>query len=114
NQVVITEDDYQLLKQYISNTAVPNEMSLSSELKRATVVSKDALPQHTVRINSKVTVLELNTNKVLEFTIVMPAHADMHQHKVSVLTPMAAALFGFRKAEEVRWKVPGGWKQFRI
>ncbi len=112
--VVITEEDYQLLKPYISSIPAHNEMSLSSELQRAIVVAKDAFPRHTVRINSKVTVLELNTNKVLEFTIVMPAHADMHQNKISILTPMAAALIGFRKAEEVQWKVPGGWKRFRI
>lgn len=50
--VVITEEDYQLLKPYISSTPAHNEMSLSSELQRAIVVAKDAFPKHTVRINS--------------------------------------------------------------
>ncbi|HYC28292.1 MAG TPA: GreA/GreB family elongation factor [Chitinophagaceae bacterium] len=112
--VIITEEDYQLLKQYISPGAATNEMSLSAELKRAVIVTKDAFPRHTVRLGSKVSVLELNTNKVMEFTIVMPAHADMHQNKISILTPMGAALIGFRKGEEVQWKVPAGLKRFRI
>ncbi len=115
NPVVITQEDYQLLKQYISpNPEKEGEMSLSYELNRAVIVNKEAFPPHTVRLNSKVSVLDLDTNKVLEFSIVMPAHADMKQNKVSILTPMGAALIGFRKAEEVRWKVPAGLKRFRI
>ena len=115
NPVVITDEDYQLLKPYINTLAEQdNEMTLSNELRRAVIVCKDALPKHTVRINSKVSVLELETNKVKEFTIVMPAHADMQHNKISILTPMGAALIGFRKAEEVQWKVPGGLKRFRI
>lgn len=115
NPVVITEEDYQLLKAYISDD-IPqeNEMTLSSELKRAVVVSKDAFPKHTIRINSKVSVLDLDTNRVIEFTIVMPAQADMRDNKISILTPMAAAMIGFRKGEEVKWKVPAGLKRFRI
>lgn len=112
--VVITEEDYQLLKQYISPGVSQNEMSLSAELKRAVIVNKDAFPRHTVRLGSKVSVLDLATNKVMEFTIAMPAHADMHQNKISILTPMGAALIGFRKGEEVQWKVPAGLKRFRI
>jgi regulator of nucleoside diphosphate kinase len=112
NPVVITEEDYRMLKPYVADT--DNEMSLSYELNRALIVNKDAFPPHTVRLNSKISVLDLDTNKVMEITLVMPAHADMRQNKVSVLTPIGAALIGFRKAEEVQWKVPSGLKRFRI
>ncbi|RYZ47346.1 MAG: transcription elongation factor GreAB [Sphingobacteriales bacterium] len=115
NPVVITEDDYKLLKPYIDRMPGKHEeMTLAYELNRAVVVKKEAFPPHGVRINSKVSVLDLETDKILEFTLVMPPHADMRQNKVSILTPMGAALIGFRKAEEVRWKVPGGLKRFRI
>lgn len=115
NPVVLTEEDYQLLKPYMGILAEDNdEMSLSYELQRAVIVSNEAFPNHTVRINSKVSVLDLDSNKVIDLTIVMPAHADMRQNKISILTPMAAALIGFRKAEEVHWKVPIGIKRFRI
>lgn len=115
NAVVITEEDYNVLKYYVDNTpAADGEMSLAAELKRAVVVKNDALPPHTIRLNSKVSVLDLQTQKVLEFTIVMPDKADIKQGRVSILTPMGAALIGFRKAEEVMWKVPAGLKRFRI
>ncbi len=115
NPVIITEEDYQQLKGYINHDAGNDEeMTLSAELKRAVILSKDAFPSHAVRLNSKVSVQDLDTDRVIEFTLVMPAHADMHKNKVSILTPMGAALIGFRKGEEVRWKVPAGFKRFRI
>lgn len=113
NPVTITEDDYQQLKQYVVDNPT-QDMSLSAELKRAVIVPKEALPKHTVRINSKVTVVELRNEKIMEFSIVMPAHADINSNKISILTPMGAALIGFRKGDEVEWQVPGGLKRFRI
>ena len=115
NPVLITEEDYQLLKPYADKVATKeNEMTLAHELGRAVIVKKEAFPPHAVRINSKVTVLDLSTNKVLEFTLVMPESADIKQNKVSILTPMGAALIGFRKSDEVQWRLPGGIKRFRI
>ncbi len=113
--VVLPEEDYSLLKPYADKLPDrDNEMSLAHELKRAVVVKKHAFPAHGIRLNSKVTVLDLSTQKVREFTIVLPEHADIRQNKISVLTPMGAALIGFRKSEEVKWKVPAGLKSFQI
>ena len=115
NPVIITEEDYKLLKPYVDKLPDRNEeMSLAHELKRAVIVTKDAFPKHCIKLNSRVSILDLDTQKVLEFTIVMPEHADIKQNKISVITPMGAALIGFRKSEEVRWKVPAGLKRFRI
>ncbi len=115
NTVIITEEDFNLLKPYTERMPNKNsEMSLASELRRAVVVKKEAFPPHAIKLNSKVSVLDLETQRVFDFTIVMPEHADMKQQKVSVLTPMGTALIGFRKAEEVQWNVPAGLKRFRI
>lgn len=115
NPVFITQEDYNLLKPYIDKLPDRNdEMSLAHELKRAVVVKRESFPKDGVRLNSKVSVLDLDTRKVLEFTIVLSEYADIKQHKISVLTPMGAALIGFRKSDEVKWKVPAGLKRFRI
>ena len=115
NPVIITEEDYQQLKGYINHdVGNDEEMTLSAELKRAVIISKEAFPPHAIRLNSKVLVQDLDTDIGIEFTIVMPTHADMQKNKVSILTPMGAALIGFRKGEEVRWKVSAGFKRFRI
>jgi len=115
NPVVITREDYELLKPLIERRAdKQDEMSLGHELGRAIVVNKDALPPFTVRLNSKVTVVNQETQRVMEFMIVMPEQADIGQQKVSILSPMGTALIGFRKGEEVLWQVPAGMKRFRI
>jgi regulator of nucleoside diphosphate kinase len=56
----------------------------------------------------------MSTNKITGLTIVMPPHADIKQKKISILTPMAAALIGFRKGDEVEWKMPSGLKKYKI
>ncbi|RYD56247.1 MAG: transcription elongation factor GreAB [Sphingobacteriales bacterium] len=115
NPVIMTEEDYNLLKPYVGMLPDSNdEMSLAHELKRAVIVKKEAFPLHAIKLNSRVSVLDQDTQKVFEFVIVMPGNADMKLNKISVLTPMGAALIGFRKGEEVKWKVPAGLKRFRI
>ena len=115
NPVVLTEEDYNLLKPYMNYEGnQPEEMSLAHELKRAIIVSKPAFPPHTIRLNSRVTIMEKESGKEIVFTIVLPDEADMKKNLISVLAPMGAAFIGFRRGEEVVWKVPGGLKAFVI
>jgi regulator of nucleoside diphosphate kinase len=94
--------------------SISSEMSLSAELNRALIVNDDALPPHVIRLNSKVQIQGQDTGQIMELSIVLPQYADIKQKKVSVLTPIAAALIGFRQGELTRWKVPAGMKVFKI
>ena len=115
NAVIVTQQDFDLLKPYFTKQKQNStEMSLSTELSRAVILKNDAFPPHAVRLNSKVWIQEESTKNIMELTIVLPQHADIKQKKISVLTPIAAALIGFRKGETVRWKVPVGIKVFKI
>lgn len=113
--VIIREDDYHLLKPYLTRSGLaPDDMSLSAELGRAIIVKKDAFPPHAIRINSQVQILEEETGASKCLRIVMPQHANMKENKVSILSPIGAALIGFRKGEAVQWEVPAGLKRFQI
>jgi len=115
NPVIITEEDFNLLKPYFSKQDnTEDEMSLSAELSRAVIIKADAFPPHAIRLNSKVWIEDVDTGKTMELIIVLPQHADIKQKKISVLTPIAAALIGFRKGEITKWKVPAGLKRFKI
>ncbi len=116
NPVVLCEEDFSKLKQIVNmhGTAEANEMTLAYEVGRAIVVKDDAFPPNTVRLGSKVKVEDVATAKSHEFTIVMPEEADIKEKKVSVLTPMAAAIIGFREGEEAVWKMPAGLKQLKV
>lgn len=115
NPVMITQEDYDLLKPYFSKLkTIGGEMSLSSELSRAMILKNEAFPAHAIRLNSKITIQDEATGQLTELTIVLPEFADIKEKKISILTPIAAALIGFRKGESVNWKVPAGVKNFKI
>jgi regulator of nucleoside diphosphate kinase len=113
--VIIQEEDYQLLRTVVSKSVTSNdEMSLAAELGRAIIVKKDAFPTNAIKLNSKIEILDEETGLTRSLYIVMPANANIKEDKVSILSPIGAALFGFRKGETVQWKVPAGLKKFRI
>ncbi len=110
------EEDYKFLKKLVdmnpSNSG--QEMSLSYEVNRAIVVKDNAFPPNTIRINSRVRVLDLDSGKESEFIIVMPHQADIQQKKISILTPMGAAVIGFRPGDQLSWQMPAGLKHFKV
>ena len=115
NPVIITQEDFELLKPYISGTSDDNnKMSLSYELKRANIVKSENFPSDGIKLNSEISIVDMETQNTSRFTLVLPKQADMHAKKVSVLSPMGAALIGFRKDDIVEWQVPAGLKKFKI
>jgi regulator of nucleoside diphosphate kinase len=114
NPVVITEQDYRLIKRYVQQAPAGEGLALEHELERAVIVHKYAFPPHTVGLNSRVSVEEQASKKSFELTIVAPGNADASKRKISVLSPLGTALIGFRKGEEVEWRMPGGMRKFVI
>ncbi len=117
NPVVLCEEDYKALSDLLNlsgSSGKPDEMTLAYELSRAIVIKDSAFPPNTIRIGSEVTVLDTAMNKEMKFQIVMPGKADMKTKKVSILTPMAAAIIGFREGDEVNWKMPSGMKHLKV
>lgn len=115
NPVVLCEEDYNRLTNILNlQTANQDKMTLAYEVGRAIVVKNNAFPPNTIRIGSKVTVMDLENKKEKAFQIVMPGEADLKAQKVSVLTPMVAAIIGFREGNEVTWKMPAGMKNLKI
>lgn len=119
NLVLLTED-YKVLISYLnggkSKTAFDrrNAEDLQSELKKATLVTKDNFPLDVVRINSTVRIKADDKEEVMEFTLVTPDKANIKERKISVMAPIGTALIGFRKGQQVRWQVPAGNKTFTI
>lgn len=117
NPVLLCEEDFRLLKQLVGISLVndaPEEMTLAYELGRAIVVKDEAFPPNAIRLNSNVQIEDMGTRKITDLSIVMPPHADIKQKRISILTPMAAALIGFRKGDEVEWRMPSGLKKYKI
>lgn len=87
---------------------------LISELESATLVEPHDIPADVVTMNSVVKVSFEDGPRQQEFKIVYPDEADFRAKKVSIFSPVATALIGFRVGDWVEWMVPGGLKKIRI
>jgi regulator of nucleoside diphosphate kinase len=120
DRLVLTKEDYSTIMYYIKRglpTITFNRQDaeeLEVELKKAKLVDVDELPQDIVRLNSKVTIKEEKENKLMELTVVTPERANIKQRLISIMSPIGTALIGFRKGQQVKWKVPAGKKTFTI
>lgn len=118
--LILSKEDHNLIMNHIkfgqshSQLTPKDTEALEAELKKATLVDKEALPQDVVCLNSTVMVKDELASKVMELTLVTPERADIRQRKISIFSPVAVALIGFRKGMEVAWKVPAGMKKLRI
>lgn len=86
---------------------------LSEELKNATIVDEKDMPKDVIRFNSKVIVYSENGwEKAIQ--LVIPSEKDVKNDKISVITPMGAALFGYSEGDVIEWDFPLGIQQIKI
>ncbi len=86
---------------------------LLEELKTAQIVDNEELPKDIIRLNSKVSVESENGwSKTIQ--IVIPSDRDLKNDKISVLTPMGAALIGYSQGDAIIWDFPKGLQQLKI
>ncbi|MBL8199937.1 MAG: nucleoside diphosphate kinase regulator [Chromatiales bacterium] len=81
---------------------------LSGELTRARIVGDDNLAANIVRMGSRVTYRDLATGRTRVITLVYPREADMVRNRISVLTPIGAALIGLCPGQSIDWPTPEG------
>lgn len=88
---------------------------LLSEMERAKVMSEDKVPADVVRMGSIVTFRsDAGTDDgqhELTETLVYPADEDCDTHKLSVMTPVGAALIGLAVGQSISWTARDGRKR---
>lgn len=81
---------------------------LASELARAEIVEPDDVPRGVVRMNSRVSVRDLDSGEVRNFDLVYPQEADAARGRVSILAPMGCAVLGLAEGQTIAWPLPEG------
>jgi regulator of nucleoside diphosphate kinase len=88
---------------------------LLQELDRADTYERDCLPPHIATMMSRVVFLDEGTGERHEVQLVYPRDADSDLHRVSVLTPIGAALIGMPRGASIDWPNRAGeHRQLRI
>lgn len=107
-QLILSEIDFKK----ISALLVLNKSDifdlLEEELHRAEIVPLEKLPTDVVCMNSQVTFLDLASNKQSVVELVYPHQVDIEKNKISVLSPVGAALIGLRTEQSIHWPMPNG------
>ena len=80
---------------------------LTEELERAHVLA-DGLAEQTVCMGSEVEFRDDTTGKVQTVMLVYPGDADISQAKISILTPVGAALIGLSAEDSITWETRTG------
>ena len=88
---------------------------LLDEIERAELHEPDTMPAGHARLNSRVTFLDEKSQQVREIELVMPAQANIAEGRVSIMTPMGAALYGLAKSYSIQWPdLSGNLRRIRI
>lgn len=88
-------------------------IKFAEELKTAIILDEEEMLDDVVRLNTTVTVASGNVwEKTIQ--IVKPTEKDLKNDKVSILTPIGIALFGYALNDVVHWEFPGGNKEVKI
>jgi regulator of nucleoside diphosphate kinase len=87
---------------------------LLGELNAAQIVEPQDIPADVVTMNSIIKLYFLNTNKTVQFQLVYPDKANIKENKISILSPIATALIGYKAGDEIEWVVPSGLTKIKI
>ncbi len=87
---------------------------LQKVLEHSRVIDPDALPKDRVCLLSRVEFTNLATNARMKFEIVSPHEMDLEAGKISLKSPIGAALMGKKVGEIAEARVPAGTLRLRI
>ncbi len=87
---------------------------LQKILEHSRVIDPDVLPKDRVSLLSRVEFTNLATNTRMTFEIVSPHEMDLEAGKISLKSPIGAALMGKKVGDIAEAQVPSGTLRLRI
>ena len=87
---------------------------LEDTVANARVIDESRIDTNTVQILNRVKMKNMTTGKIVEYTLVSENEANLKEGKLAIGTPIAQALLGKKKGEEVDVMVPSGMLRLEI
>ncbi|HNW72756.1 MAG: nucleoside diphosphate kinase regulator [Bacteroidales bacterium] len=119
-KIILNRLDYLRIKKRIEDAqklrsiAGSEAESLLNELESASIMEPGDIPPDVVTMNSVVRISFSGTEKRVQFQVVYPDQANFKENKISIFSPIATALIGYRIGDEIEWVVPGGLTKIKI
>ena len=89
---------------------------VSMEKRIAEVATLDItrLPKDRVAYGSKVTLLDLDTDKQVTYHLVLPEELGVSKDQLSISSPIGLALVGMEEGAEVKVRIPAGTRRYEV
>lgn len=87
---------------------------LQKILEHSRVINTESLPKDRVSLLSRVEFTNLSTNTRMKFQIVSPHEMDLEAGRISLQSPIGAALMGKKVGEITEAQVPSGTLRLKI
>ncbi len=87
---------------------------LGERLRGASTIRDEAFDSGCVKMGSFARLLDLGMNREFRYRLAFPGEADIDAGRISVLSPLGAALLGRTTGEEFSYQSPGGPVRMRV
>lgn len=108
--IVVSQADYERLTDLAaaSQERLPEvARELLDELERAKIVKEGKVPDDVVHMGSTVT-FKSDDGHVRTLKLVYPVDESLDEHRISVMTPVGAALIGLGVGQSISWTARDG------
>lgn len=116
--ITLTMRDFERLDRLVAAAAdrFPRAADfLGREISRANIVESTEVLKGLVGMGTTVEYRDDTTDQVRTVTLVYPDEADLAAGKISVLSPVGAALIGLSVGQSIEWQSPaGGWRSLTV
>lgn len=121
-QIHITAQDKQRLLDCLASIQeiadkrdLPHVRYLDEELTRAVVIVDPATtPNDVITMRSQVKLRNLNSQSLLECTLVYPTERALEEGRISVLAPLGAAMLGYKLGDTFEVELPKGPTEYQV
>ena len=87
---------------------------LKTKIALADVIDTSKINQSKVAFGARVKVLDITTDKELDFTLVGPEEADVRNNKISISSPVGRSLIGKEVGDTATIKAPAKTMEYEI
>lgn len=105
--------EYHAAKEDLAN--MDKQIAVTEDIiSRSVIIDPSILPHDKVSFGSSVTLIDLDTDNEINYTIVGSQESNPEDGKISFNSPLAKQLLGKEEGDEVKAKLPGGTKEFEV
>jgi regulator of nucleoside diphosphate kinase len=107
--ITITRADFERLSKLLDSASASAVSDyLDAELNRAQIVEAEDIQQSVVTMHSRVMFRDDSTGESRTVSLVYPGEEDIDAGRISVLTPIGAALLGLSEGQSIHWQTRTG------